>query len=358
MHDVIQPRRPTRTISIGPVAIGGSNPVRVQSMTTTDTRDVDATLAQIAALAHRGCEIVRVAVPDMDAARALRPLCQQSLLPVVADIHFDWRLAVAAIEAGVAGLRINPGNIGPKVPHVVDAARAAGIPIRVGANSGSLPKDILTHYGAPTAQALVDAALRHVRLLEDHGFEAIKISLKSSSVPTTVEAYQRMSALVDYPLHVGVTEAGTPLRGAVKSALGIGMLLAQGIGDTIRVSLTGDPLHEMTVAWEMLRALNLRQRGPEIISCPTCGRTEIDLVALVNAVEAQVAHRTESFTIAVMGCVVNGPGEAREADIGIAGGRGRAVIFRKGQVIRSVRGEEMIPAFLEEIEAYVREHFS
>lgn len=342
-------------VHLGPVAVGGGAPVRVQSMTNTDTRDVDATLAQIVALAQAGCEIARVAVPDARAVEALASVCRQSPLPVVADIHFDGRLAVAAVEAGVAGLRINPGNIGPQVERVVDAAKAAGIPIRVGANSGSIPKDILERCGGPTADALVEAALRHVRLLEERGFGAIKISLKSSSVPVTVAAYRRMSALVDYPLHLGVTEAGTPLRGAVKSALGIGMLLAEGIGDTIRVSLTGDPLREMTVAWEILRCLGLRRRGPEIVSCPTCGRTEIDLEALASAVEAHLANVTEPFTVAVMGCVVNGPGEAREADIGIAGGRDCGIVFKKGAVVRKVRGEALIPAFLQELDLFLAE---
>ncbi len=358
MHAVLQPRRKTRVVHVGQVPVGGDHPVRVQSMTTTDTRDVDTTVAQITALARAGCEIVRVAVPDAQAAAALASICRQSPLPVIADIHFDGRLAVAAAEAGVAGLRINPGNIGAQLERVVDAARAAAIPIRVGANSGSIPKDILHQCGGPTPEALVEAALRHVRLLEDHGFAAIKISLKSSSVPVTVAAYRRMSTLVDYPLHLGVTEAGTPLRGAVKSALGIGMLLAEGIGDTLRVSLTGDPLREMTVAWEILGALGLRRRGPEIVSCPTCGRTEIDLEGLVDAVEKHLAKIADVFTVAVMGCVVNGPGEAREADIGIAGGRGCGVIFKKGNVVRKVHGESMIPAFLEELDRFLAERRS
>jgi (E)-4-hydroxy-3-methylbut-2-enyl-diphosphate synthase len=325
-------------------------------MTNTDTRDVQATLAQIHDLARAGCEIVRVAVPDARAAACLGAIREAAEVPLIADIHFDHRLAILAMEAGVHGLRINPGNIGGKkqVDMVVDAAKAHHVPIRIGVNSGSVEKDLLASFGGPTPEAMVQSALRHVRMLEDRGFDQIKISLKSSSVLATLDAYRLMSAQVDYPLHIGVTEAGTPLRGAVKSGVGLGMLLAQGIGDTLRVSLTGDPVDEMLVAWEILRSLGLRQRGPEIVSCPSCGRTEVDLIGLATAVEKRLMHVTDVFTVAVMGCVVNGPGEAREADIGIAGGRDCGIIFRKGNVVRKVKGEaNLIPEFLQELEIFL-----
>jgi (E)-4-hydroxy-3-methylbut-2-enyl-diphosphate synthase len=355
---LIFPRRSTRTVYIGPVGIGGENPVRIQSMTNTDTRDVDATLSQIHALAQGGCEIVRLAVLNPEAAAALRNICAASPVPLVADIHFDARLAVMAVESGIKGLRINPGNIGgeDKVDRVVDAARAAGVPIRIGVNSGSVDKEMLRKHGGPTPAALVESALTHVRLLEERDFHDIKISLKSSSVPTTVAAYRLMSCTVDYPLHIGVTEAGTTLRGAIKSSVGLGLLLAEGIGDTLRVSLTADPVEEMLVAWEILRALGLRARGPEIVSCPTCGRTEIDLMALAAAVEKRLRHVEDVFTVAVMGCVVNGPGEAREADIGLAGGRDSGLIFRKGEIVRRVRGQDaLLAAFMEELDRFLEE---
>lgn len=359
MHDFIRPqRRSTSVLSIGSVGIGGDNPIRVQSMTNTDTRDVQATLAQIEALAAAGCELVRLAVLDQEAAQALNVLGDQATLPLIADIHFDSRLAVLAVEAGVKGLRINPGNIGgpDKIDRVVHAARAAQVPIRIGVNSGSVDQELLRKYGGPTPQAMVESALSHVRLLEERGFYELKISLKSSSVLSTIAAYQLMSQTVDYPLHIGVTEAGTPMRGAIKSSVGLGVLLAQGIGDTLRVSLTADPVEEMLVAWEILRALGLRARGPEIVSCPTCGRTEIGLVALTQAVEERLRTVEDVFTVAVMGCVVNGPGEAREADIGLAGGRDLGIIFRKGQVIAKVRGgHELLPAFMHELEKFLQE---
>jgi len=351
-------RRPTRTVSVGGVTIGGNNPVRVQSMTNTDTRDIPATMAQIRALAGAGCEIVRLAVLDVEAALALKTLCDQTPTPLIADIHFDSRLAVMAVEAGVRGLRINPGNIGgaDKVDRVVHAARAARVPIRIGVNSGSVDKDLLRKHGGPTPEAMVESALAHVRLLEERGFHDIKISLKSSSVLGTVGAYRLMSRTVDYPLHIGVTEAGTAMRGAVKSSVGLGILLAEGIGDTLRVSLTADPVEEMLVAWEILRALGLRARGPEIVSCPTCGRTEIGLMELAEAVEKRLRGVEEVFTVAVMGCVVNGPGEAREADIGVAGGRDSGLIFRKGEVVRKVKGKaELLPVFMEELEKFLDE---
>ncbi len=351
-------RRKTSIISVGGVGIGGDNPIRVQSMTNTDTRDVDATLAQIQALASVGCEIVRLAVLDLDAALALKRICTATALPIIADIHFDSRLAVLAVEAGVKGLRINPGNIGgpDKVDRVVNAARAAGVPIRIGVNSGSVDKDLLRKYGGPTPEAMVESAMEHVRLLEERGFRDIKISLKSSSVLKTIAAYRLMSKAVEYPLHIGVTEAGTAMRGAVKSSVGLGILLAEGIGDTLRVSLTADPVEEMLVAWEILRALGLRVRGPEIVSCPTCGRTEIGLMELAAAVEDRLRGVEEVFTVAVMGCVVNGPGEAREADIGVAGGRDSGLVFRRGEVVRKVKGRsELLPAFMEELELFLDE---
>lgn len=341
-------------ICLGGIPIGGGAPVAVQSMTNTDTRDAQATLAQVARLYDAGCEIVRVAVPDEAAARALRAVVDGSPMPIVADIHFDWRLAVASLEAGVAGLRINPGNIGSavNVDRVVDAAKAHGAVMRIGVNSGSVQKEILAKYGHPCPEALVESALTHAALLEKRGFYDFKLSLKSSSVPDTIAAYRAARARCPYPLHIGVTEAGTFRSGTVKSAIGIGILLYEGIGDTIRVSLTGPPEDEVAVAWDILAALGLRRRGPEIISCPTCGRTEIDLLSLAQAVEKAVAHVREPLKIAVMGCAVNGPGEAREADIGIAGGRNRGIIFRKGEVVRAVNGQaELLAAFLEELKA-------
>lgn len=347
------PRKQTRQLKLGSVRIGGGAPIVVQSMTNTDTRDVEATLGQIKRLHDAGCEIVRVAVPDETAARALRAIHDASPIPVIADIHFDYRLALMALEAGLEGLRINPGNIGEhkNVEMVVDAAKARGAVIRVGVNSGSVEKRLLEQYGGPTPQAMVESALGHVRILEEHGFYDTKISIKSSSVLNTIECYRLLSQRCDYPLHLGVTEAGGVLRGAIKSSVGMGVLLSEGIGDTLRVSLTAAPEEEMTVAWELLRALGLRQRGPEIISCPTCGRTEIDLIGLAQEVERRLRTENAPIKVAVMGCVVNGPGEAREADLGMAGGRDKGIIFRKGEVIRSVRGQEaLLAAFMEELD--------
>ena len=341
------PRKQTRQLKLGSVRIGGGAPIVVQSMTNTDTRDVEATLGQIKRLHDAGCEIVRVAIPDETAARALRAIHDASPIPVIADIHFDYRLALMALEAGLEGLRINPGNIGERknVEMVVDAAKARGAVIRVGVNSGSVEKRLLEQYGGPTPQAMVESALGHVRILEEHGFYDTKISIKSSSVLNTIECYRLLSQRCDYPLHLGVTEAGGVLRGAIKSSVGMGVLLS----DTLRVSLTAAPEEEMTVAWELLRALGLRQRGPEIISCPTCGRTEIDLIGLAQEVERRLRTEKAPIKVAVMGCVVNGPGEAREADLGMAGGRDKGIIFRKGEVIRSVRGQEaLLAAFMEE----------
>ncbi len=357
-----QPHRSrTRPLMLGTVAIGGGAPVVVQSMTNTDTSDVEATLAQIRRLHAAGCEIVRLAVPNAQAAAALKQIVLRSPVPLIADIHFDYRLALAALDSGMRGLRINPGNIGgqDKVNSVASAAKANKAVIRVGVNSGSVEKELLQKHGGPTPEALVESALSHVRILEQRGFYDIKISLKSSSVMDTIAAYRLMAARAAYPLHLGVTEAGTPMRGTVKSSVGMGILLAEGIGDTMRVSLTADPEREVAVAWEILRALGLRSRGPEIISCPTCGRTEIDLIHLAEEVEQFVQSHPlaaeNPIKIAVMGCVVNGPGEAREADIGLAGGINKGVIFRKGKILRSVEGQEaLLSAFLQELDSLLR----
>jgi len=342
---------------VGDVAIGGDAPVVVQSMTNTDTRDVAATVAQIERLAAVGCEIVRVAVLDLEAARAIRAIRDQVTMPIIADIHFDARLAVAAMEHGAQGIRINPGNIGAidKIRRVVDAARLHRVPIRIGVNSGSVERDILAEHGGPTPAALVASAVRHVRLLEELGFEDMKISIKSSDVLTTVAAYRLLAEAVDYPLHLGVTEAGGLVAGTVKSSVALGILLAEGIGDTLRISLTRDPVEEIRVAYELLRALKLRVRGPEIVSCPTCGRCQIDLFPLAEKIEARLQTMTTPLKVAVMGCVVNGPGEAREADIGVAGGKGTGIIFKKGRLWKKVPEEELFDVFMAELEAMARE---
>lgn len=332
--------------------MGGDAPIAVQSMTNTDTRDVAATVTQIRELAAAGCEIVRVAVPDAAAAEALQAIRREVGVPLVADIHFDHRLALAALDAGVDGLRINPGNIGgrDKVKAVVRRAAERGVPIRIGVNAGSLDRRILARYGGVTAEAMVASAREHIAILEDLGFRDIKVSLKASSVPLTVDAYRLLAREVDYPFHVGVTEAGTLRGGLVKSAVGIGILLAEGIGDTIRVSLTAHPLREVWAAYEILRALGLRRRGVELISCPTCGRCEIDVISIASEVEEKLQHVTAPLKVAVMGCIVNGPGEAREADVGIAGGKGVGLLFRKGQPVRTVPASEMVAVLLEEVE--------
>ena len=345
-------RKKTRKIRIGDIYIGGDAPVAVQSMTNTDTRDVASTVDQIKRLEEAGCDIVRVAVPDSEAAEALKSIKKSISIPLVADIHFDYRLALASIENGADKIRINPGNIGgtDRVKKVVEAAKARGIPIRIGVNSGSLEKHILAKYGEVTPEAMAESAMGHVRMLEELGFNDIVISLKASNVPVTIESYRLMSATVDYPLHIGVTEAGTLFSGMVKSAAGLGCLLAEGIGDTLRVSLTGDPAEEVRVGIEILKALGLRQKGVELISCPTCGRTGIDLVKIANEVEKRLAGYSKPIKVAVMGCAVNGPGEAREADIGIAGGVGEALLFKKGRIIRKIPQERIVDELLEEIE--------
>ncbi len=355
---IVARRKQTREISIGGVRIGGGAPIAVQSMTNTFTHDVAATVAQIHRLEAVGCELVRVAVPDQAAAKAIASIKKQISIPLIADVHFDYRLAMAAMKAGTDGLRINPGNIGGtrKVKAVAREAKERGVPIRVGVNAGSLERDLLKKYGGVTSRAMVDSALRHVEWLRSYDFHDIKVSLKASDVLRTVEAYRLLSAQTDLPVHVGVTEAGSLYSGTVKSALGIGILLVEGIGDTIRVSLTRDPVDEVRVGYEILKALKIRQRGPEVVSCPTCGRCEIDLVNIVESVESALLTRTTPVQLAIMGCVVNGPGEAREADIGIAGGRGHGVLFKKGKVVRKVEEKRLVEVLLEEVEAYEAKH--
>lgn len=344
-------RRKTIVVRVGGVPVGGGHPVAIQSMTSTDTRNVTATVSQIKRLERAGCEIVRVAVPDREAAMALRAIRSRIGLPLVADIHFDHRLALAALDAGVDKLRINPGNIGPveNVRKVVEAAKVRDVPIRIGVNAGSLEKDILARHGHTTAAGMVESALRHVRVLERLGFSGIVLSLKGSDVPMTIAAYRLISRKVNYPLHLGVTEAGTARAGAIRSAVGIGALLAEGIGDTIRVSLCGDPVREIEAAKIILQALDLRAFGPVVIACPTCGRSQIDVEKIAKQVEAAVKGLKAPLRIAVMGCAVNGPGEAREADVGICGGKGRGAVIRKGKVVATVREKDLVAALLGEI---------
>jgi len=340
----------TRQIHVGTVPVGGGAPVSVQSMTNTDTRNVAATLAQIRQLAEAGCEIVRCAVPDQQAAAALAAIRRDCPIALIADIHFDYRLALAALAAGVDGLRLNPGNIGArwKIEEVVRACAERQVPIRIGVNAGSLEKDLLGKYVHPTAEAMVESALAHIRILEDLGYRQLKVSLKASDVRRTVAAYRLLAARVDYPLHVGITEAGTTWAGTIKSAVGLGALLYDGIGDTLRVSLTGDPVEEVKVGWEILKSLELRERGPVFVSCPTCGRCQIDLIPVAEEVERRLHDLPKKLVIAVMGCAVNGPGEAREADIGVAGGQGEGLLFRKGEVVRKVPAEQLANALVEE----------
>lgn len=346
--------RQSRQISIGDVKIGGGAPVSVQSMTITDTRDVASTVSQIKRLEEAGCDIVRVAVPDMDAAKALGTIRKKIKIPLVSDIHFDYKLALESIKQGVDGMRINPGNIGARyrIKAVVDACRERRVPIRIGVNSGSLEKDILRKYNHPTAEALVESAMRHVRILEDLDFYDIKISVKSTDVRKMIAAYRMLAEKTEYPLHLGVTEAGTPGMGTVKSSIGIGALLAEGIGDTIRVSLTGDPVEEIVVGMNILRSLGIRNNGIELISCPGCGRLEIDLEKLVSEVEQGVSgfNLQRPVKVAILGCVVNGPGEAAEADIGIAGGRGKGMLYRDGKLIKSFREADLVGELVKEIE--------
>lgn len=349
----IAKRKVTRQISIGGVKVGGDAPISVQSMTNTFTHDVAATVAQIHRLEAAGCELVRVAVPDKAAVDAIGRIKERIAIPVIADVHFDYRLATGALMAGADALRINPGNIGgpEKVKSVAALAKERRCPVRIGVNAGSLEKELLKKHGSATPEAMVESALRHVALFRTYDFHDLKLSIKASDVARTVQAYRLLSAQTDIPLHVGVTEAGSLVSGTVKSALGIGMLLAEGIGDTLRVSLTGDPVDEIRVGFEILKALKIRQRGPDIVSCPTCGRCNIDLVGIVDQVEKALLSNTTPIQLAVMGCVVNGPGEAREADLGVAGGKGYGVLFRKGEVIRKIPEDKLVEVFLKEVEA-------
>ncbi len=337
---------------LGGLRIGGGAPVVVQSMAKTDTCDVSATVAQIKRLQAAGCEAIRVAVLNSEAADAVKKIKSRIKIPLIADIHFDHKLALAVMENGVDGLRINPGNIGSKqkIQEVVSAAKDKGIPIRIGVNAGSLEKDILRKYKHPTARALVESAGRHIKILEDLKFRAIKVSLKASDVMKTVEAYRLFSEKFSYPTHIGISEAGPAFSGTVKSAVGLGILLSEGIGDTMRVSLTADPVEEVKVAYEILKSLHLRQKGPELISCPTCGRCQIDIRGIVDKVEAKLAKEKKQITVAVMGCIVNGPGEAREADIGIAGGKGMGILFKHGKKVKTLKERELFSTLMREIE--------
>jgi (E)-4-hydroxy-3-methylbut-2-enyl-diphosphate synthase len=353
-------RHRTREIRIGEMGVGGTNPISVQSMTNTDTRDVEATVRQIHGLESAGCELIRVAVIDHEAALALHKIRDSIKIPLIADIHFDYRLAVTAMENGAQAIRINPGNLGgpQRLAKVVAAAKQHQVPIRVGVNSGSIEKDLLQKYGYPTPenpQALIESALRNVSLLEQHHFHEIKISIKSSDTLTTISGYRKLAGLTDYPLHLGVTEAGGLIAGTVKSSVALGILLFEGIGDTFRISLTRDPIEEVRVGFELLRSLKIRERGPELISCPTCGRTRIDLFTVAQEVERYIQTMTIPLKVAVMGCVVNGPGEAKEADIGIAGGNGVGIIFKKGVLFKKVAEEELLQVFLQELKVIEQE---
>ncbi len=345
-------RENTRRIIIGGVPIGGGAPIAVQSMTKTDTRDVKATVRQIKRLEEVGCEIVRCAVPDRQAAHALGDIVRGIGIPLVADIHFNFRLALEALKQGVAALRINPGNIGDtaRVKQVVEAARERGVPIRIGVNSGSLEKSLLKKYKHPTAEALVESAMRQLGVLEKMGFRDVKISVKATSVPMTVQAYRLLSRATDCPLHLGVTEAGTSWAGSINSAVGIGILLEEGIGDTIRVSLTADPVEEVRVAYQILKSLGLREHGPTLISCPSCGRAQLDIERVALEVERKLARVEAPLKVAVMGCAVNGPGEAKEADVGLAAGKGSGLIFRGGRVVRKVKEAHLVAELLKEVE--------
>lgn len=349
-------RKETRGIQVGKVKIGAGAPISIQSMITKDPADIEASIAAINELALAGCELVRVAVPTMESARAIRHIKEKAMIPLIADIHFDYRLALEAIASGVDGLRLNPGNIGNRshVKEVVNAAKSKNIPIRIGVNAGSLPDAILKRYdGHPTADGMVEAALEHIRILESMDYHEMKISIKATEVPLMIEAYRKLSDKVDYPLHLGVTEAGTLKQGTIKSAIGIGTLLAEGIGDTMRVSLTSDPLHEVEVAKLILQSLELRHFGATMISCPTCGRCQIPLIPLAEEVESRLKEIQAPIKVAVMGCVVNGPGEAKEADFGIAGGKGCGILFKKGNILRTVPEDKLVDALFDEIYGYL-----
>jgi len=347
----VKKRKKTRLLRVGSVAVGGGSPISVQSMTKTDTRNAAATAKQANSLAKAGCEIIRIAVPDMTAAAALGRIRQAISIPVIADIHFDWRLALEAVRQGVDGLRINPGNIGAKwkVAEVVSACSDGNVPIRIGVNAGSLSKKVLGKYGHPSPEALVESAAEHIEILESLRFRDIKVSLKASNVPTTVEAYRLFSRSFRYPLHIGISEAGPSFTGMIKSSVGLGILLAEGIGDTVRVSLSADPHEEVRVAFEILKSLGLREKGANIISCPTCGRCEIDIRGMAAKVETRLKNIDRPITVAVMGCVVNGPGEAREADIGIAGGKGTGLLFKKGKIVKKLKEKDLLDALMREI---------
>ena len=344
-------RRRSRVINVGGVSIGGDNPVVVQSMTNTRTDDVKSTLKQIRDLVKAGCEIVRIAVPDMESAKTISSIKESIDVPLIADIHFDHRLAIAAIRSGADGIRINPGNIGgvKALEKIAKEALAYRVAIRVGVNAGSISRRIREKFGHPVPEALVESAIKHIRALEEMGFTQIKVSVKSSNVLDTIRSYELLAKETDYPFHIGITEAGTLIAGTVKNSIGTGILLYKGLGDTIRVSLTGDPIQEVRVAYEILRALGIRRRGPEIVSCPTCGRCEIDLPALVERVEKEICNMIESPKVAIMGCVVNGPGEAREADVGIAGGRGKGILFKKGRIVKKVPEHELADVLIKEV---------
>ncbi|OSB10543.1 flavodoxin-dependent (E)-4-hydroxy-3-methylbut-2-enyl-diphosphate synthase [Paraclostridium bifermentans] len=347
-------RRLSREVSVGSLKIGGNNPISIQSMTNTDTRDAKATIEQIKRLEAVGCDVVRVAVPDMEAAKNIGEIKKNVNIPVIADIHFDHRLALEAIDQGVDGVRINPGNIGStdKVKMVVNKCKEKNLKIRIGVNGGSLEKELLEKYGSATAEALVESALGHVKILEDLDFCNIVISLKSSDIYKTIEAYELISKKVDYPLHIGITESGSVKKGTIKSSIGVGALLLKGIGDTIRISLTGDPTEEVIVGKEILRSLDLLNDKIKVISCPTCGRCNIDLISVVNEVEEKINKVDKDMTVAIMGCAVNGPGEAKEADIGIAGGKGEGLLFKKGEIIRKIKGDNLVEELLNEIDKF------
>ena len=350
-------RNETRRLQVGKVPIGGGSPVSIQSMTNSQTADVEGTLAQISRLAMAGCDIVRIAIPDQASAQVVDQIKEKSPLPLIADIHFDYRLALTCLERGIDGLRINPGNIGgaENVRTVAQAAKKRGVPIRIGVNAGSLEKEILAaHDGHPTAEGMVASALHHIKLLEDQDFEDIKVSLKAQNVPLTLAAYRLLAEQVNYPLHLGIIESGTVTSGVIRSSVGIGALLAEGLGDTFRVSLTGPPVEEIAVAKEILKVLELREGGPTLVSCPTCGRCQIDLYSIAKQVEEKLKGIPDPIKVAVMGCVVNGPGEAREADIGIAGGKGAGILFRKGEVIRTVPEDQLVGELFTEIDKWLK----